>query len=92
MKRGHKVRWGVFLVLIALPIAIAKNCPGAFHNGMDKAHCFVGGGFLMELAFNIQGIIVLSSFMFGLPILLYVGGAFAVGMIAEYQLVEKRAK
>jgi len=76
----------VAAIFLLGPVAIMGNCSGWNEGSMQVASCVVDVAPLRHLADLLYGWVLLSAFLLGLPILVYVGVALAITRVVAVKL------
>jgi len=76
----------IVIVLFLGPIAIMGNCSGWNEGSMKVAACTLDSRLLRDLADLLYGVVLISAFILGLPILLYIAIGVAVTMAVNRTL------
>ena len=92
MRKSQVIRIAIYLLAILIPILSMVNCTGWGTNDMKVDHCYIDTPALRELSQNSYAFLFFSSFMFGLPIGLYVGAVFLIVEIPLFLFSRRRKK
>ncbi|WP_020681020.1 hypothetical protein [Marinobacterium rhizophilum] len=78
MSTKAKIRWILYGVGFLLPMLALFGCDGFNEGSMKVSSCFIGFSAFEDFANAVYGFVLVSAFMLGIPILLYIGAVVLV--------------
>jgi uncharacterized membrane protein len=74
MKKSKKISLAIlYFIAFVLPILGIKNCPGWNEGSMAVHSCIIDGNIFREYADLYYAFLLLSAFLMGIPVIIYVG-------------------
>jgi hypothetical protein len=73
MNRSKKITLSIYFIAFALPILGMMNCSGWDEGSMTVESCMIDGAIFRAYADFYYGWLLISAFMVGAPILLFIG-------------------